>query len=82
MIKLWDSKDFIDYVVDETIKTRQISPQSHIKVEKIDKIVKDRPDVIIIIPWNYKEEIIKKLEFTKAWNCELLTYIPTINIHK
>ena len=76
-------KDFIDYVVDETpSKQGKYLPQSHIKVEKFDKIIQDRPDVIIIIPWNFKEEIIKKLEFTKTWNCELLTYIPTINIHK
>ena len=75
--------DLLDYVVDETpSKQGKYLPQSHVKVESFDLINADRPDVIVIIPWNFKEEIIKKLDFTREWNCELVTYIPLLKIHK
>jgi len=74
--------DLIDYVVDETpYKQGKYLPQSHIKVVPISWITKDRPDVIIIMPWNFKDEILDKLKFTKEWNCQLVTYIPSLKFY-
>ena len=41
----------------------------------------NKPDIIIILPWNFKKEIIEKLAFTKEWGAKLITYIPEIEIH-
>ena len=50
--------DLIDYVVDETpSKQDKYLPQSHIPVKPFDIIKTDQPDIIIIIPWNFKDEI-------------------------
>jgi hypothetical protein len=42
---------------------------------------KVQPDVIVILPWNHKEEILAKLEFTKSWNAEIVTFIPELKCY-
>jgi len=74
-------KEFIDYVVDmNPIKQGKYLPGTHIPIYSIDKIKEDKPDYIIILPWNIKDEIRKILEFTKEWNCKLVTLIPEVEI--
>ena len=69
--------NIIDFVVDETpFKIGKFLPQSRIPIVNFDVISKEKPDVIVILPWNHKKEILKKLEFTKEWGCEIVTFIP------
>jgi len=73
--------DIIDFVVDETpYKIGKYMPQSKIPISSFDQIDKIRPDIIVILPWNHKEEIIKKLEFTKSWDAKIVTFIPKLEI--
>ena len=74
--------DCIDYVVDET-KNKQYKflPQSRIPIVPFDKLMLDKPDIIIIIPWNFKDEILRKLKFTREWQAQLVTYIPDLKIY-
>jgi SAM-dependent methyltransferase len=70
-------RDIIDFVVDETpYKIGKYMPQSKIPILPFDAIQKNKPDIVIILPWNHKEEIINKLSFVKKWNCEIVTFIP------
>ena len=74
--------DFIDYTVDlSPYKQGKYLPGTHIPIYSPDKIKDDKPDYIIILPWNIKDEIIKQLEYTKEWNCKLITLIPEVEIH-
>jgi SAM-dependent methyltransferase len=73
--------DIIDFVVDETpYKIGKYMPQSKIPICSFDKIATDKPDIIIILPWNHKKEIVEKLQFTKEWNAKLVTFIPALEI--
>ena len=73
--------DLVEFVVDETpAKQGKYLPQSHIPVFPLDKIQQYRPGVIIILPWNFREEIIKKLQFTKQWGAKLVTCIPELEV--
>lgn len=73
--------DTIEYVVDETpVKQGKLLPQSHIPVVPLVKLEMTKPDYIVIIPWNFKEEIAKKLEYTRKWGAKLVTYIPNLEI--
>ena len=47
-----------------------------VNVEKWFK--KNKPDYIIILPWNIKEEIIKTYNFVKTWGCKFLVLLPKI----
>jgi SAM-dependent methyltransferase len=72
-------KDIIDFVVDETpYKIGKYLPQSKIPILPFEELEKRKPDIIVILPWNHKEEILAKLEFTKLWNAEIITFIPKL----
>lgn len=74
--------DVIDCVIDDTpYKQNRYLPQSHIPVVSRTYFDNNQPDIIIILPWNFKKEIISKLAFTKKWGAELVTYIPELEIN-
>jgi len=69
--------DIIDFVVDETpYKVGKYLPQSKIPILSFSSIKDLKPNVIVILPWNHKDEILNKLEFTKEWDCEIVVFIP------
>ena len=74
-------KDLIPCIVDASPhKQGKFTPGVHIPVVNEDKIKEIRPDYIIILPWNLKEEIIKQLEYVRAWNTMFVTAIPHLTI--
>lgn len=73
--------DLIDIVVDlSPHKQGKYMPLSHIPILSEDNILKYKPDYILILPWNLKEEIIKQLSYVREWNCKFITAIPNLNI--
>lgn len=74
--------DIIECVIDDTPnKQLKYLPQSHIPVVSRSYFDNNQPDIIIILPWNFKKEIISKLAFTKKWGAELVTYIPELEVN-
>jgi hypothetical protein len=55
-------------------------PGSHIPVFSEEKIRELRPDYIIILPWNLKDEIIDQLSYVKEWNCSFVVLVPDLEI--
>ena len=75
-------KNQIRYVYDTNkLKQNKYLPGSHIKITNPNKIKVNKPDYILILPWNVKHEIIKQIIFSKKWNCKFITLIPKININ-
>ena len=73
--------DFINYVVDANPnKQNKFLPASHIPVRDEAFLKKDKPDFIIILPWNLKEEIIEQLSYAKEWNAKFVIPIPELQI--
>ena len=74
--------DTIECIVDDTpFKQGRYTPQSHIPVVSREYFKNNHPDIIIIIPWNFKCEIKEKLQFTKEWGAKFVTYIPTLEVN-
>lgn len=72
-------KDLIDYVVDKSpYKQNKFLPGSHIKVVAEENIRITKPDFILILPWNIKDEIINQLNYVKEWNAQFIVPIPTL----
>jgi SAM-dependent methyltransferase len=72
----------IAYTVDKNPhKQGRFLPGSHIPIESPDKIKKTRPDYILILPWNIKEEIMEQMSFIRDWGGEFVTAIPQLEIH-
>ncbi len=75
--------DFIDYTVDKNPhKQNKFLPGTAIPVYSPDKIKETKPDYILILPWNLKEEIMKQLEYTFEWNAKFIVPIPEPKIIK
>ena len=74
--------DLISHVVDETkIKIGKFMPLSQIPVVDEKFISKFKPDLIIILVWNLKKEVMKKLKYIKKWNGKFVTFIPKLKIY-
>ena len=51
-------------------------PGSHTPIVDEKEIKKIKPDYIIILPWNIKDEIIEQLDYVKEWGCRFVIPIP------
>lgn len=72
----------IPYTVDKNpYKQGRYLPGSHIPVEPPEKIKDTRPDYILILPWNIKEEIMQQLFFVRQWGGKFVTFIPKIEVY-
>lgn len=72
-------QDFLDYVVDKSpYKQDTYLPGSCIPVYSPEKIKETKPDYILILPWNLRNEISKELSYVKEWKCKFIVAIPTI----
>ena len=63
-----------------THKQGLFSPGGHIPIVPIEKLIETKPDVLIILPWNLKDELLKELFFCKEWGCKFITVIPSLEI--
>lgn len=73
--------DVIDYVADlSPYKQNFYLPGSLIPIVSPEKIKETKPDYVIIIPWNIKEEIMEQLSYIREWDGKFITFIPEINI--
>jgi hypothetical protein len=74
-------EDLIDFVVDANPhKQGKFLPASHIPVLHPDHIKEAKPDFVLILPWNIREEIIQQLGFIKEWNGQFVVPIPSLQI--
>ena len=76
-------KDLIEYVVDaSTYKQGRFMPGSHIPIENESKIRETKPDYIIILPWNLRDEITQQLAYVASWDATFVTAIPELKCFK
>lgn len=74
-------RDFIDYTVDETpFKQGLFLPGSHIPIHPFKKLQETKPDYLFILPWNWKDEIMKKTLFIREWGGKYIVPIPNVQI--
>jgi SAM-dependent methyltransferase len=70
-------KDLIQYTVDRSpYKQGRFLPGSRIPIYHPDRIRETRPDYIVILPWNLKDEIIEQLQFIREWGGQFVVPIP------
>ena len=73
--------NFIDYVVDQNpYKQGLFLPGTHIPIKSPDEIQKTKPDYILILPWNLKDEIMEQMKEVKDWGGKFVIPIPEVHI--
>lgn len=74
-------KDLIEFVVDASpYKQGKFLPASHIPVVSEEYIKRLKPNFILILPWNIKDEVIEQLNYVREWNCNFIISIPQIKV--
>src|SRR5215467_11987226 len=75
-------KDLIEYTVDRNpYKQGRFLPGSHIPIFHPDRIRESRPDYVVILPWNLKDEIMQQLDFIREWGGKFVVPIPKLEIY-
>lgn len=73
--------DFLDYTVDRSPhKQGKFLPGTHIPIQHPDRIKETKPDYVLILPWNLKDEIIKQLAFIREWGGQFVVPIPETKV--
>jgi 2-polyprenyl-3-methyl-5-hydroxy-6-metoxy-1,4-benzoquinol methylase len=73
--------EFLDYVVDNSPHKQGLYlPGTHIPITNPQKIHETKPDYVIILPWNLKDEIIDQISFIREWGGKHVTLIPEVKI--
>ena len=64
--------DFLDYTVDRNpYKQGKFLPGTHIPIFSPETIFETKPDYVLILPWNFKEEIVKQMADIRAMGREV-----------
>jgi len=75
-------KDLIAYTVDRNpYKQGRFLSGSRIPIYHPDRIGETRPDYVVILPWNLKDEIMKQLQFIREWGGKFVVPIPKAAIY-
>jgi SAM-dependent methyltransferase len=74
--------DLIDYTVDRSPhKQGHFLPGTHIPIYSPDKIKETRPDYLLILPWNLKDEVIDQMRHIRDWGGQFVVPIPEVQVH-
>ena len=73
--------DFLDYTVDRNPhKHGKYLPGTHIPIFPPEKIAETKPDYVLILPWNLREEIMTQLTDIRSWGGKFVVPIPDVSI--
>jgi hypothetical protein len=73
--------DLLEFTVDRNpYKQGQFLPGTHIPIRHPEVLEQARPDYILILPWNLKEEIVAQLSYTREWDARCVVPIPEVEV--
>ncbi|GAA4728091.1 class I SAM-dependent methyltransferase [Flavisolibacter ginsenosidimutans] len=73
--------DLIEFVVDRNpAKQDKFLPASHIPVKNEEYLKAEKPDYVIVLPWNLKDEITEQLSYIKDWGGRFVIPIPSLQV--
>jgi hypothetical protein len=74
--------DFISFTADRSPhKQGRFLPGSHIPIRAPEEIERARPDVVFILPWNIREEIMEQLRSVSDWGGRFLVRAPALELY-
>jgi SAM-dependent methyltransferase len=73
--------DLLSYTVDRSpVKQGKFLPGTHIPIHAPERIAETKPDYILILPWNLRDEISQQLDYVRSWGGRLVVPIPALEI--
>jgi hypothetical protein len=73
--------DLLSYTVDRSpVKQGRYLPGTHIPIYAPERLAETRPDYILVLPWNLRQEISSQLGYDRSWGGRLVFPIPELEI--
>jgi len=73
--------DFVDYIVDRNPhKQNKYLPGCHIPIYDPERIAQTRPDYLLILPWNIRDEIVEQMSTIREWGGKFVVPIPELEV--
>ena len=73
--------DFLDYTVDlNPHKQGHLLPGSHIPIRAVETLRETRPDVVLILPWNLRDEIVEQHAYIREWGGRFAARVPELRL--
>jgi SAM-dependent methyltransferase len=73
--------DLLEYTVDRNpYKHGRFLPGTHIPIFEPSKIGETKPDYVLILPWNLRDEILQQLAYARAWGARFVVPIPEVEV--
>jgi SAM-dependent methyltransferase len=74
--------DFLDYTVDRNpYKHGKFLPGTHIPIYPPEHIKQTHPHYVLILPWNFKDEIMEQMSCIREWGGQFLVAIPEVRVY-
>jgi len=75
-------QDLIDFTVDRSPEKQGcLLPGTHIPIFHPDRITETKPDFVLILPWNLKDEIMSQMAHIREWGGQFVTPIPEVTVY-
>ena len=75
--------DFLDYTVDRNpYKQGKYTPGTHIPICPVEKIRETKPDFLLILPWNLKDEVMTQMVYIREWGGQFVIPIPEVTVYR
>ena len=75
--------DFVEYTVDRNpYKHGRFLPGTHIPIHPPERIRETRPDYVLILPWNLKDEILEQVSYIRSWGGQFVVAIPDVKVYQ
>ena len=75
-------RDFLDYTVDRNpYKQGKFLPGTHVPIHPPETLWETRPDYVLILPWNLKDEIMEQVADIRSWGGQFLVPIPDVKVY-
>ena len=73
--------DLLPYVVDRNpAKQGKFMPGSRIPIVPEVRLHQDKPDYVVILPWNLRDEVTQQLDYIRAWGGKFVTAVPHLQV--
>jgi SAM-dependent methyltransferase len=73
--------DFLDYTVDANPRKQgHLLPGTHIPIRPVEALRETRPDVVLILPWNLREEIVEQHAYVREWGGRFAARAPELRL--
>ena len=73
--------DLLSYTVDRSPhKQGLFLPGTHIPIYSPDRLAQAKPDYVLVLPWNLREEISQQLSYVRSWGGKLVFPIPALEV--